>query len=65
MENVMLTEDQFAVICGLVQTSEDVNADGIFPKAGVWESLREDFPIEKFHLAVHLGIISYDKEAGT
>lgn len=61
METVELTTDEYAVLCGLVQPSEDVNAIGIYSDA--WEGLREKFPLRDFRLAVEAGVISYDKEA--
>lgn len=65
MENVTLTTEEYAVLCGLVQDSEDVEPTGIFVKTEVWASLRETFPWERFRDAVNQGVIQYDPEAGT
>ncbi len=60
---VELSEAEFAVVCGLVQPSNEVNINGI--QTDVWEKLRGHFQLENFKLAVAQGIIEYDEEAGT
>jgi hypothetical protein len=69
---VELTEEMYAVLCGLVQPNwlnveppddkDAVNPTGIFSMA--WEDLRIMFPIAAFREAVDKEIIEYEEEAG-
>lgn len=61
---VVLSEESFAVLCGLVQPQDDVNASGIFSEA--WDELRRTFPIEHFRqVAQERGEDFYSEDAGT
>jgi hypothetical protein len=61
---VVLSEEAFAVVCGLVQPSSDVNPIGIFADEPVWHELRDKFPLANFDAAASASIINYDEEAG-
>lgn len=60
---LVLSADAWAVICGMVQGSEDVETTEIYPQAeGVWEEIRRAFPIDGFTKAVRDGKIEYTPE---
>jgi hypothetical protein len=72
MHTIELTDEEYAIVCGLVQPDwmnvepphdkDAVNHAGIFSEA--WDSLREKFPLENFRDAVSDGVIDYNQEAG-
>ena len=61
---VELTEEAYSVLCGLVQPSEQVNADGIIASEPAWNELRESFPLDAFESAVRGRVITYEADAG-
>lgn len=64
LETAVLDDEECAVICGLVQDSEDVNLTGIYSTR--WEKLRERFPLAQFRkVAAERGEDFYDEGAGT
>jgi hypothetical protein len=61
--NVTMTTEAFIVLCGLVQPSNEVNAQGIYSEA--WDELRHAFPIEHFKkVAGERGEDFYYKDGG-
>jgi hypothetical protein len=52
MPTVNLTDDAYAVLCGLVQQSSDVDIDAIMTSDEVWIELRAIFPLTFFHHTV-------------
>lgn len=62
---VELSEAAYAVVCGMVQDSEDVNEAGVIAPTGVWTEVRQQFPLTDFWLGVKQGEITYDRKAGT
>ena len=61
---VELSEAAYAVVCGMVQDSEDVNEAGVIAPTGVWEEVRQAFPLSEFRLGVKRALITYDRRAG-
>lgn len=60
---IILSDDAYAVICGMVQGSEDVEVDQIIAPDPVWDEIRGQFPLADFHAAVTRGgDITYDPE---
>lgn len=61
---IVMSQEAYDVLCGLVQPSDEVNQAGIFSPA--WDELRKTFPIERFHAAIEeRGEDFYMKEFGT
>lgn len=64
---VNLSDEAYAVVCGLVNPSEDadeqngVHHPGIF---GPFDEIRASFPVKAFWDAVEAGDVEYDAEAG-
>ena len=54
-----ISDEAFAVVCGLVQDAELVQSAAIYMPATVWTELREKFPLEDFREAVAAGAVSY------
>lgn len=46
MKTIQLTDEEYAVLCGLVQPTDQVDSSGIYTE--VWESLRDKFPLSEF-----------------
>jgi hypothetical protein len=64
MISVDLTDEAYAVLCGLVQPSDDVNVDGIVADQEVWDEIRTRFPLQDFQASVANGAVEYVEEAG-
>lgn len=63
MRAVVLSEEAFAVLCGTVHPTDDVNTQGIFSEA--WEELRQTFPLDYFKkVANERGEDFYNEDAG-
>lgn len=64
---VTLTDEAYAMVCGLVARGQDDD----YPE-GVWhqgvfgpiDEVQAAFPVEDFHQAVKDGAIDYDEDAG-
>jgi hypothetical protein len=63
---VVLTQEQFGVLCGLVQESTDVEVNGIAAGKHAWDALRQKFPLAEFRRLVGEGVIDYlpDEDEG-
>jgi hypothetical protein len=59
---IELSEKAYAVVCGMVQMTEDVDSDAVCTSADVWKEVREAFPSAEFTAAVMKGLVSYDTE---
>jgi hypothetical protein len=49
---VLLTDEEYAAICGLVAPEAQVNKDGIMMAEHHWDSLRSKFPVQHFYKQV-------------
>jgi len=61
---IEMSEPAYAVLCGLVQSSDDVNSAGIIAPGPVWNELKEFFPLTDFEALVAERVITYDKDWG-
>jgi hypothetical protein len=59
---IELSEQAYAVVCGMVQMTEDVDPDGVVVEKKVWDEVRELFPKEEFFAALVNGELSYEPE---
>ena len=57
---VTMSKEAHAVLCGLVQPTEQVDSELISSER--WDELRRLFPIEQFWPAVERGLVDYDAE---
>jgi hypothetical protein len=57
---VALSDTAWAVICGMVQTTDAVETEAIIAEDPVWDEIREAFPLAAFRQAVDAGMIEYD-----
>jgi hypothetical protein len=59
-----MSEAAYAVLCGLVQSSDDVVATGVIAPEGIWQELREFFPLKDFDELCAAKVITYDPDWG-
>lgn len=68
MPSVELSPEAYAVLCGLVQPSDDAAPDGV-NHAGIftatWDEIRAAFPAKRFHVWAASHEDFYDPDAGT
>jgi hypothetical protein len=63
--SIELSDAAYAVVCGLVQPSEEIEVNGITASERVWEELRLAFPSHVFHANVAKGRVGYEFGWGT
>ena len=61
---IEMSEPAYAVLCGLVQSEDDVNHAGIQAPGQVWADLKQFFPLADFEALVRERVIAYDKDWG-
>ena len=57
---IRLSDAAWAVVCGMVQTTDAVDTEAIVTVDAVWDEVREAFPLAAFHQAVEAGLIEYE-----
>jgi len=59
MRQVALSDAAYAVVCGMVQPTDQVDSERVVANAVVWEEVRHAFPINEFEAAVKRGDVTY------